>query len=334
MLYLHCGWPKTGTTTLQAALCDHRSLLAGAGVVYPERWMGGQRLAHHGLFGLLRPSPGRDAAVEDFKRFLTDNDDRGVVLSAEGLTNWIAYDDRRDALLAWLEAAQEVVPTRVVLTLRRYDGAWCSLYSHGLRQGLELPTPAECVSTGSTSCDVGQWADSVRLDSLFEGMRIVEDAVGGDVVYVRYDSGGAHNRELLDALGVPAPAAAAIAQDLERGPRLNVSLTHKQAAVLLNLDALSARAGVELDGAELREAFARGDVGFSEDRRCELLDAGARASLHERALAAARGSGFAPYIELFADAELGGPPPSLDPEIITDEDLGRLVARLRPMATR
>lgn len=48
MLYLHCGWPRTGTTSLQAALFEHKDELAAGGTVYPDRWRSPIGFTHHG----------------------------------------------------------------------------------------------------------------------------------------------------------------------------------------------------------------------------------------------------------------------------------------------
>jgi hypothetical protein len=162
-------------------------------------------------------------------------------------------------------------------------------------------------------------------------MRRVEEEVDGDVVYVKYDSMGAHHDKLLRAFGIANSAAEDIRDSLERGPRLNVSLSHKQAATLANRETLSARTGVELDEAALRRAFGPGeDFEFEEDWRCELIGEDVRRRLHERALEAAHPHGITPYMEYFEDAEIKASitPGGLDPAILTDEDLERLMAHL------
>src|SRR5687768_12499027 len=50
-VFLHVGLPKTGTTTLQAALDHHVNDLANAGVLYPGGRHEVQRLAAFDLLG-------------------------------------------------------------------------------------------------------------------------------------------------------------------------------------------------------------------------------------------------------------------------------------------
>lgn len=311
MLYLHCGWARTSTTSLQAALFDHRERLAAAGVVFPEKWLTKARPTHYGLSELLEASMQSDEPFDEFKAFLELHPDRDVLFSAEAITTWLLSNEKQEALLRFLAAARQVVPTRCIWTLRRLDDGIRSLYLRRLALGIELRPPRE------------HFEEIPELNMFFDGMCGVDEAAT-DVVYVKYDSSGAHNEELLRAFGIPDEASSAIREQLD-GPRLNSSITHKQAVVLLNLDALSARAGVELDQAALRKAFMSGNLTFEEDWRCELVDGGARRALHERVLAVARAQGLAPYVEFFGDAEIAASPPvELGPDTITDEDLERL----------
>lgn len=297
MLYLHCGWPRTGTSSLQNALHENRERLAEEGIVFPGKVSRGTG-AHNG--------------VDEFMRFLALHADDNVLISAEGITTALMLN-KSDALPRLLETAREVTQTRCIWSLRRIDALVCSLYMLRLRRGEKIAPPDQFLAKPS------------KADLLFAGMRRMEAAVNGDVAYVRYDPEGAHNDELLHAFGFPDGARASIIRDVNDA-RLNASPTQKQAAVLLNRDALSARAGVELDGRELREAFRRGEFSFENDRRCELVDDGVRRDLHEKALAAARRQDFAQYTEFFGDAEIAPSSPTpLEPEIVSDEDLAKLV---------
>jgi hypothetical protein len=315
MLYLHCGMPRTGTTSLQTALFEHDAGLAAADLVFPDMWRSGHGPTHHGLAELLDASLTSAAAFDGFRRFLEAQADRDVLLSAEVLTFWLDTTQRQDALLGLLAAAREAMPVRCVWALRRLDDALHSLYLRRVDIGIPLPSPARFFAG---ACDP---------DALFAGMRRVEDAVGGDAVYVRYDTAGAHNRELLDAFGISGEVGEAIRRRLEDGPRRNAGLSRKRAAALLNVEALSARAGADLDAAALRRASWRGELSFEHDGPCELVGDRVRKAAHEGALAAARRQGFPPYPEFFADEEIAArAPDSLGPEVIDDEDLLRLAA--------
>lgn len=318
MLYLHCGWPRTSTTSLQAALYANGDLLAERGYLYPDRWKARAAAAQHNLKQLVDGSAG---SAGRFTGFVASHADRDILFSAEGITVWMLSESRREEFLSVLRAVREAVPTRCVWTLRRADDALESLYLLVLRQGGELPPPDEYLRG---------W----ELGPLFEGMRRVADVDGVESAYVRYDRSGSHNAELLGAFGVPSPARSVVLAELERGPRLNAGLSHKQAAVIANLASLSARLGAELDRDEVRSAFAGGGFRFDGDRRCELVGGEARRAVHKQALDAARENGIDAYAEFFGEAEI--PPaqsPGLDPDLVTDRDLERLLAHLEQSAS-
>jgi hypothetical protein len=317
MLYLHCGWPRTGTTSLQTALFEHRRELAEAGIVYPEMWLSHEGPTHHGLFQLLRASLHSAVPLKEFRTFLDRHSDRDVLFSAEVITTWLVVAKKPERLLDLLGTAREVMQTRSIWTLRRVDDELQSSYLRRLAYGVKLEPPDQ------------HFARIGDLGEFFARIVRVGEATTG-VAYVKYNSGGTYNDELLWAFGIPVNAQYAIREQLLSSRRLNSSLTHKQAVVLRDLDTLSARAGVELDWVGLRDAFLDGDLGFEDDRRCELLGAEARWALHEGALASARAQGFTPYVDFFAHSEVEAPKPvSLDPDQITDRDLERLVNHLR-----
>jgi hypothetical protein len=314
MLYLHLGWQRTSTTSLQAALFEHRDAMAAGGVVYPERWLGTSGPTHHGISDLLKASQRSADALDELWEFLDANADMDVLLSAEVVTTWLFPDERRDVLLRFLATARDLMPTRCVWTLRRLEEAMPSFYLHRLLLGAELAPPAKALSNFQ------------EPNGLFAGMGKVSDVVD-DVIYVKYDATGTHNRELLDAFDICDDVAAQICDRLERGPRLNPSLSHKQAVALLNVDALSQRAGVEIDAAVLRAAIVQGDLRFEEDRHCDLVDDRVLADVRDRALAAARRQGFDPYLDFFGDVEVGASTAvELGPEVLTEDDLIRLAA--------
>ena len=70
MLYLHYGWPRTSTSSLQAALFEHRAQLAAASTVFPQRWMTMAGPTHHGLSELMRDSMGSADSFDEIRDFL------------------------------------------------------------------------------------------------------------------------------------------------------------------------------------------------------------------------------------------------------------------------
>jgi hypothetical protein len=321
MLYLHCGWPRTSTTSLQHALAAHREELAMAGVVYPERWIAGGD-SHHGLVQFLNESLAGEEDIDDFKRLLADHDGNDIVFSVEAISYWVRQPDRREALLKLLAAARDVTHVTCVWTLRRFDEILVSLYLLWLALG----RPPVSVDDFLCARPSGE--------RLIRGLRELDEALGDACVYFQYRSGGAHNRDFIRLLGLPPDLATKLERHLDRGPRLNPRLTQKQAVICLNIDLFSSRLGFNLDRNALRNAIRKGEFELAEDAPCELLGTDAKLVIHERALATARRSGFQPYLDYYADADPApSSPVSLDPGVVTDEDLSRLVDCIRADTT-
>jgi uncharacterized protein (DUF1778 family) len=319
MLYLHCGWPRTSTSSLQAALSAHRSSLADAGILFPEKWWVTTGLGenHGGLVGLLDDTPEAGEAREDFKRYLVAHSEDDVLLSAETLTEPLFFRDRHDGLGRLLDAAQEAMPTRCIWTLRRIDELAISLARRP--KAVRADSPPLPLSD-----DVGK---RERLEDLFAGMTHMERVAGVEAVYLEYASVGAHNMELMSVVGIPQRIQASIGMELNDTPRVNARLSRKQMAVLVNLAELSRKTGVELDEGTVRNAIHQGALVFEGDRIFELKDHDARVALHERALKAARSQGFEPYLRYFADDAIpeGDAAFAVTTDILTDDDLARLV---------
>jgi hypothetical protein len=287
MLYIHGGWPKTGTTSLQAALVRQRGALTAAGIVYPDWWMDGA--SHNGLAHMLHDADRLDAALADFDRFLAAQDGSDVLFSSESLFFFLKEERTQRPLLRLLETAARRAPVKVAWTVRRVDDLLRSLYGHLTIAGVDL-TPPETL------------AEEFRPEPLLAGLRAVEAVA--EVGYVEYDAGG-HETELLAELGVPADAAAAIEEDLRANPRLNVGLSEKQAAVVLAPEARAKWADGMADKSTLLKAFRRGELQFEDDRHWELIGEGPGRRLHEKMLRASLESGFEPYPRFF-----GVPAPS------------------------
>lgn len=317
MLYLHCGWQRTGTSSLQAALCQHQEELRAAGLVYPDRWRPLGSDAHHGIVEALDPSASGEAALESFKAYLRSNAESAVLISCEGLSNWLPAG-RKGSLLKLVLAAQEVTPVTCLWTLRSVDALLTSLYLHRMVTARPLPPPADFFR------EFAGW--------LGEGvvtMCELAGAVGGSVAYSRYDSGGAHYEEILSSVGAPAALRAEIAAGLQGGPRANVSLGQKGAALLLHTEAIEERAGAPLPRPALCAALRAGELRFVGDAPCELVGPGLRALVHETVLSASRDAGFAPYVEFFGDHEVDSTLATpFDPDVLTGDDLDALRAWL------
>ena len=312
---LHCGWMKTGTTSLQAGLARHQTQLRSAGVLYPEYGRGGGD-NHDFLFNWLSDGPGFDGRLDTITRFLESRADQTILLCAESLTAWAVRPERHERLLRVLEAFQDVAPVRCVWTLRRADEAVTSLYLHMMLGSMERKPAARFMADFS-------------INNLFTGMRKVQDAVGGEVACVRYRHDSSHNTELLREFGVPGGLAGEIGRSLDGSTRLNTGLRQKEIAAVLNHDAISSRLRLRLrlDKWTLIDAF-RGGFRFDDDRPFVVTGPRTRRELHQRALDAAGRTGVGSYVRFFHDEDLGELPPVTPAHVsvLTDDDLRRLAA--------
>ena len=322
MLYLHCGWLRTGTTSLQAAILAHREELAAAGIVYPDWWRPGGITDHHGLVDTLHKSDeeaGRDLAL--FESRLRTLRGRTVMISSESLT-YEVIDERRAALLSLLAAAEAAMEMTRVWTLRNFADTLKSIYHRFTLTGNRPPSPEEFLErvTGSGK----NWPED-----MFSGLRALE-RVPGETVYLKYERDGSHSRELLRVMRFPPELRASIEERMARGPRMNPRLTQKGAVAIIHRDEISARAGFAIDKRALLHLFRRGEFRFEDDRTCNLFDEAATTFVHEQARTAARATGFSPYLEFFGDGEPEmSPPTAIDPDLLDDHDLDRLVDALQ-----
>lgn len=320
MLYLHCGWSKTGTKSLQAALLSQREAMARQGIVYPECWQyrfGPQDLSHNDLFTRIEDASGSDAAIGELSGFLEAHAGRDVLISAEILTDIALREDGRGRLAHAISAAREVMPVTCIWTLRRFDEFMRARFLQRVSLGVATPAPAEHMKRADGS-------------KMFDGMLKVAEHVDQSF-YLEYDAGGQHNLDIFEIVGVSTGLVRALDFELTENSRRNPSLTHKQAVALLHCDALSARAAVSLEPKQLVRAFELEGFEFDADCRCELVGISERTKLCHRALETARNRGFQPYCQYFAGDYPTGLPECVDmsTDIVTDADLSRLVAHLR-----
>ena len=69
MIYLHIGYPKTGTTTIQSGLLDNRPLLEQYGYYYPR-----SGIFIHGHHNIYYELAAKDRTVEKLSnRFVSEN---------------------------------------------------------------------------------------------------------------------------------------------------------------------------------------------------------------------------------------------------------------------
>lgn len=317
-LYLHCGWPRTATSSFQTALAASAPQLAGAGLSYPAEWRRGDRLgkAHHGLSDLLTREGEPVGPLQDFQGDLRSW--RGdVLLSSEELSNWVV-PWLFPALARLLDAAREVEEVTTLWTLRRIDDFLASMYLHQVLLG-EKTSPIDWL-THRFKYD---W-----IAAFVHGNAAVAALDGIEYVPVKYAPDGSHCGRLLRAAGVPWRLRRQILRQMRGGPRTGERLTRKGVVTLVHLDQLSERAGVDLDRKRLTRAFNMGEVSFADDAAFEVLDRRTAAQVHEVALEAARAHGFAAYVDFFGGDEVEGPssPTTVDLDLLNEQDLRRVVA--------
>jgi hypothetical protein len=150
---LHAGTHKTGTTSIQAVLDQHRKQLRKQGLVYPDTkpYLGGGRHAHHRLAHALVAADAEPLAAAH--RFLDDvkasaRPDDTVLLSSEAfyrhvhaIKNWrsVSKDDYwplRTQYLARVAEALSDLDASVLLFLRRPDAFAESLYRENVTKSL------------------------------------------------------------------------------------------------------------------------------------------------------------------------------------------------------
>lgn len=317
MLYLHCGWPRTGSSSFQAVLAGHRDRLAEVGVDYPDAWRVRNSDAHYGITETLKSVAVEGiGASQDLLDYLRSAAARKVLISNETISHWLVAE-KRESLIELLLAAQEITTVTCLWALRRADRWAGSMYLHRIDTGHDLPPP-----------DVYFRECAALVTDAMAGQREVGEALNGREIHCRYDDTSAHYGELLRAVGIADTVRADIEADLRLGPRRNRGPSQKATAALLHADALSARTGADLTVDRLRSVFRSFEFEFDGDMPCELVDTEVAEAVHRQALEAAREAGFEPYVEFFgAESVEPSAPVALGSEVLTDEDLSRLTSR-------
>lgn len=153
-MLIHAGTHKTGTTSIQAVLSEHRKELRKQGLVYPDTkpYLGGGRHAHHrlahALVGLDRDTLHTAHRFWDDTKAAARSGDT-ILLSSEAfyrhvheVKNWrsVSKEDYWPLRTRYLSRLAEMVgdaaEVRVVLFLRRPDAFAESLYRENVTKSL------------------------------------------------------------------------------------------------------------------------------------------------------------------------------------------------------
>ena len=237
-LYIHCGLPKSGTTSIQKSLAAGREQLRAAGYDYPDICVSADRTAHHNLAREMLGDPrfvaergGRDELLAYFKE---NTRCPNIVLSSEGLTHCLFR--ARAQLFGFLQAAMTANDAVfVAFTFREFWRISESTYLYNLRNGGGDTAGSGPLRLAATT----KW-----LKGLSEGLSAMRDLVGAerflvcDVVKDGEDSVSA----ISTLLGVP------YLRQRSAEPRYNSRIGIKKSAILYKLrnQAASDRAGAVL----------------------------------------------------------------------------------------
>ena len=316
MLYLHSGWPRTGTTSFQFALGKSRAELLAAGIAYPTEAERSRSRGHQELAVMLESNGGDGGGIEELAESL-GRYDCPVLLSTEGVTNFVKPGLPR--LSRFIGAIEDDVTC--LWTLRRIDQFYASMHLHqGLKEGM----------IDSASDFFHRRHQSGWFERFVRGIAELEQASVGSV-FTKYDPGGGHHDELLESVGVPGPVRSAICERVHAGRRRGATVTHKTAIVLNNRELFSERAGVEITLNKMHRLVRSGKPIFEDDSELAVVDGDLRILVHRQALDVSRRLDFEPYPSFFEADEIEAiEPRALEIEAITDDDLQDLVAMLQP----
>lgn len=255
-LYIHCGLPKTGTTSIQRFLSSERKQLRTLGIEYPEIGLNYSGIAHHNIAEQInrRAEFHSDTeAVGEFLNYLRAPERQPtVVISSEGFAICL-YNRRTQArFIGFLRSTRKLNDSvSIVFRIRPFSQYFDSWYIQRLKSG-SVPT------------DIRQYAHESRrwVRQFFRALKVVKDTLGRECIIIMdiNEGGGDAVTALLARVGVA---------DMVTGtnvPRHNERLGLKKAALIYQLQLLFNAAGQksEAEIATLREAIVRSQD-FPED---------------------------------------------------------------------
>jgi len=173
-LYIHCGLPKTGTTSIQKYFAQHRIELRVQGYDYPEIGVNGDKTAHHNLAREIlkhKDYVGELGSIADFWMYCASGTTcPNLILSSEGLTHCL-FRARNDLLAFMSEAKRRVRALRIIFTFRKFFKIAESTYLDHLKKGENSRDYRQPVDLDRTA----RW-----LSNLAEGLAELRKAVGDD----------------------------------------------------------------------------------------------------------------------------------------------------------
>ena len=140
-LYIHCGLPKTGTTSIQTSLTSRREELRTIGYSYPSVGLSAVGNAHHNisLEILNRPdfAPERGGVGELLRDLERVDRPPNVVISSENFVNCISRIPQGDnRFVEFVRAAMERNDrVRLIFMFRRFARFFESMYLQRMKTG-------------------------------------------------------------------------------------------------------------------------------------------------------------------------------------------------------
>lgn len=242
--FLHIGTHKTGTTSLQRALCADEELFWANGIHIPQAGRFGGSGGHHNIAWELNGDERFDPARGSFADVLAEIAQRRaprVCLSSEDFEYLYARPDALETLAAGIRGIG--YRPIVIVYLRPQAGYLESLYAELVRHGLSLSFDAFFAAVLAT----GEFCFNERWRFRFDYAGLLDDfaAVFGPthIIARPYDTGAADVvRDFLPLVEARDPR---LVRHAARARRLNPGL---RCADVLGLVERNARAGREVDG--------------------------------------------------------------------------------------
>lgn len=182
-LFVHVGYPKTGTSTIQRAFDAERGfLLASHGLLYPESCLARPEFGHHNIYWeatgdpLFNPSNGR---LEDLLSEVRRMDPEQVLVSSESLVTLLVEDPGyfRHAFAESLAAFD----LTVVIAVRRLD----EHVEASFRQQFNAWLWGRAIKRNT---DLDEYLAKFDVDRALLPLRILREA-GYDLIHLAYGDG-------------------------------------------------------------------------------------------------------------------------------------------------
>lgn len=288
MITLHMGMPKTGTTGLQHALAAAEDGLRASGLDYAPVLRSDTPSAHHDLpRAYLAGKAPRQAARQALLRHVRRSGAERVLISSEGFIN-LFRPGQLPALLRLTAALAALRPVTLVLSLRRIDDFFLSMYLHQIKVG-----------TVEKSLEAYLAPRPRWIARFFAAIAELRDAGTARLETPTYRSGAGFLEALYPVLGL-TPAETAL---LPPAGRSNAQLGLKAQTLLFALDGIAGELGVTVPSRRRLVSFLEDTPGlFDQDlARFDLMAPDTRRLIRDTALRAAETHGVTAYLEAFSD---------------------------------